>query len=452
MKSTPLLRYSIIFIPMGAVFLLLCVILYLTSASGQDNLDSYSEQLADLVLLATLLSLLAVLGAVYVVRRELAREKSAVGALNSERQFRVLLRSAPDAIVVVDDSGLVKVINQAAMDLFGYSEEEFANLKVEQLLPERYRSPHVEYRQGYMLNPTVRPMGQSKELYAKHKDGREIPVEISLSPLRRDDGASWVTAIVRDVSVQREHLRQINILNQQLESRSTELEAINKELEAFSYSVSHDLRAPLRAIDGFSHTVLRLYEDKIDEKGQDRLRRIRAAAQNMGKLIDDLLVLSRISRADVKVEQVDLTALAESILRGLEENDPNRKVSVEVEQGMTACADARLISVALTNLLSNAWKFTSHQDNPFIEVFTERQDGETVHAVRDNGAGFNMDYADKLFGAFQRLHDAGEFPGTGIGLATVQRVIHKHGGRVWAMAQEGLGATFYFSLPEDAAS
>lgn len=450
-KSTPAVRYSVVLFPLGTTFLLLCTALYLVIAqSGRIGLGSVSGPFVSVLVLSMVSTLAAVAGSVYLARRETVRQANTKGELDSERQFRVLLHSAPDAIVVVDGSGVVRVVNQAAMDLFGYSEQDFAELSVEQLLPERYRTHHIEYRRGYMANPTVRPMGQSKELYAQHKDGREVPVEISLSPLHRDN-ETWVTAIVRDVSVQREHLRQINTLNQQLESRWTELEAINKELEAFSYSVSHDLRAPLRAIDGFSHTLLRLYYDKLDEKGQDRLQRIRAAAQNMGKLIDDLLVLSRISRADVKVEKIDLSALAENIFRGLQESHPDRIVALHVEPEMTGVADARLISVALTNLISNAWKFTSHRDNATVEVFTEEQEGKTIYAVRDNGAGFNMDYADKLFGAFQRLHDAEEFPGTGIGLATVQRVIHKHGGRVWATAQEGVGATFYFSLSEDTA-
>lgn len=225
---------------------------------------------------------------------------------------------------------------------------------------------------------------------------------------------------------------------------AVELERKNKELEAFSYSVSHDLRAPLRSIDGFSQALLEDYADRLDARGEDYLRRVRAAAQTMGELIDDLLQLSRVGRADLRREAVDLSAIARTVLAELGRSDPERRVSVAVAEGLAAEGDFRLLRVVLDNLLGNAWKFTARVAEPRIEVGTIAG-GETFF-VRDNGAGFDMAYADKLFAPFQRLHGAHEFPGTGIGLATVHRIVDRHGGRVWAESAVGQGATFCFTL------
>jgi signal transduction histidine kinase len=223
----------------------------------------------------------------------------------------------------------------------------------------------------------------------------------------------------------------------------------NKELEAFSYSVSHDLRAPLRAIDGFSKILLSEYADKLDEQGRRYLERVRAATQRMAELIDDLLSLSRIARAPLARERVDLSNISRRVLGELAAGDPARKVEVQVMEGLTAQGDSRLVAVVLENLLGNAWKF-SKQPCARIAVGSELREGQTVFFVRDNGAGFNMDYASRLFTPFQRLHSASDFQGTGIGLATVQRVIARHAGRVWVQAAPNQGATFYFTLAEAA--
>ena len=229
--------------------------------------------------------------------------------------------------------------------------------------------------------------------------------------------------------------------------RTTELQAANQELEAFSYSVSHDLRAPLRSIDGFSQAVLEDYADKLDDQGKDYLNRVRTATQRMGHLIDDMLTLSRVTRAEMLRGTVDLSALAADVLAELQKSEPERKVDWHIESGLVAQGDAQLLRVALVNLLGNAWKFTGKTASAKIEFGAMRNaDGMTEFFVRDNGAGYDMSYADKLFGAFQRLHLASDFPGTGIGLATVQRIVHRHGGRVWAEGAEGKGATFYFTL------
>ena len=228
--------------------------------------------------------------------------------------------------------------------------------------------------------------------------------------------------------------------------RSAQLESANKELEAFAYSVSHDLRAPLRSIDGFSQILLEDYADSLDAEGQDYLRRVRASSQRMAELIEDILKLSRITRREMCREVVDLSALARGIAAELGQREPERQVEFVIEEGVVMHGDAGLLRVALENLLGNAWKFTARHPRARIEFGVTQQDGEAAYFVRDDGAGFDMVYADRLFGAFQRLHSATEFEGTGIGLATVQRIIHRHGGRVWAEGEVEQGATFYFTL------
>jgi signal transduction histidine kinase len=236
-------------------------------------------------------------------------------------------------------------------------------------------------------------------------------------------------------------------LERRVSERTAQLEATSKELEAFSYSVSHDLRAPLRAIDGFSRIVMEDHAPTLDQGGREHLERIRAAAQRMALLIDDLLNLSRLARAELRREPIDLTGLAHDIATELRQSEPERKVEFVITDGMRAVGDPHLLRAALQNLLGNAWKFTGRRDRGRVEVGTLHQDGERTFFIRDNGAGFDMSYAGKLFGAFQRLHGTADFPGTGIGLASVQRIIHRHGGQVWATGEVDKGATFYFTLP-----
>jgi signal transduction histidine kinase len=225
-----------------------------------------------------------------------------------------------------------------------------------------------------------------------------------------------------------------------------DLEHKNRELESFSYAVSHDLRAPLRRIDSFSRAILESQAQKLDEPGRRYLERVREASQQMSQLIDDVLHLSRVTRAELREQDVDLSALANLILTRMQESEPARKVEIKVRPGVVVTGDGQLLRIALENLLENAWKFTSKQPETRIEFGVTQASGEPTYFVRDNGAGFDMTYVDRLFGPFQRLHAQGEFPGSGIGLATVQRIIHRHGGRVWAEGLVGQGATFQFTL------
>ena len=235
-------------------------------------------------------------------------------------------------------------------------------------------------------------------------------------------------------------------LEERVQERTAQLAATNRELEAFSYSVSHDLRAPLRSIDGFSLALLEDCAERLDGEGKDHLQRIRASTQRMGMLIDDLLNLSRMTRAEIHKEVVNLSALAHSVALGLRQAQPERKIEFRIEDRLQAKADPRLVQVILENLFGNAWKFTSKRTSACVEFGKTPHSGSSAYFVRDNGAGFDSAYATRLFGAFQRLHAASEFPGTGIGLATVQRIVHRHGGEIWAEGAVERGATFYFTL------
>lgn len=363
----------------------------------------------------------------------------------TENKLRDLLQSAPDAIVIVDRDGRIVLANVQAERWFRYAHDELIGQPIEILIPGSRRQRHAEYRAGYMAAPRTRPMGKELELYGQRKDGSVFPVEISLSPIDTADGV-WITSIIRDITQRKQANEHIQQLNEDLQKRAAELEAVNKEIEAFSYSVSHDLRAPLRSIDGFSQALLEDYADRLDEPGRQHLARVRAATLRMGELIDDLLQLSRVTRAEMCRETVDLSALAKFVVADLRRAEPERRVEIAVQPGLQAEGDPKLLRIALVNLLSNAWKFTGPQPAARIELGLQDNGGERAFFVRDNGVGFDMAYVHKLFGAFQRLHAASEFPGTGIGLATVQRIVHRHGGRVWAEAAVDAGATFYFAL------
>jgi PAS domain S-box-containing protein len=307
--------------------------------------------------------------------------------------------------------------------------------------------------QEAVLQDTIRRLGQSARAFRirRRNDGEVRFIEaVETVRVNAKGEAEWVVGTNLDITERKQAEKEIRRLNAELEERviqrTAQLEAANKELEAFSYSVSHDLRSPLRSIDGFSQALLEDYTDKLDSLGRDYLQRVRAAAQRMAELIDDLLQLSRLTRSEMRCEKVNLSELAAAIAAELQNTQPERQVEFAIAPRLVTNGDERLLRIVLENLLGNAWKFTGKQPQARIEFGLTEYDSTHAYFVRDNGTGFDMAYADKLFGAFQRLHAMTEFEGTGIGLATVQRIIHRHGGRVWAKGAVGVGATFYFIL------
>jgi light-regulated signal transduction histidine kinase (bacteriophytochrome) len=294
---------------------------------------------------------------------------------------------------------------------------------------------------------------ESGEVVVSYQTIGDVIYETRKFPVQLAQGGEGVGGYIRDVTAGKRAQEQIERLNAELESRVTlrteELQLANHELEAFAYSVSHDLRAPLRAIDGFSQIVLEDNTDKLDTATLEHLERIRGSARRMAGLIDDLLQLSRLGRKELSTHDVDVTALVEDVVAELQANEPDRTVEVAVAADMTCKGDPELLRVVFVNLLGNAWKFTSHHETAHIAVASEASAGSRVFSVSDDGAGFDMAYADKLFGAFQRLHSPQDFDGSGIGLATVQRIVARHHGRTWAVGQVDGGATFSFSLPDE---
>jgi PAS domain S-box-containing protein len=369
-----------------------------------------------------------------LTRTDLSRRQAEQALHRNEVLLSAVFDATTDAIFVKDLAGRYLTINDAGARVMGRPVAEVLGRSVEEIYPPEVAQAVRAHDQA------VLETGETRTVEEELIVGGARRTFLATKGLYRDaDGTPiGIFGMSRDVT----EIKQVDEVRRARDAA----EAANRELEAFAYSVSHDLRAPLRSIDGFSQALLDDYPDRLDESGRHYLERVRANAQRMSQLIDDLLDLSRVSRSELHREQIDLSAAAREIVTELRRTHPDRDVEVVIAEGLRATGDGRLLGVALQNLLGNAWKFTAKKERARIELGRTDQNGKSAFYVKDDGAGFDPRYADKLFGAFQRLHSPKEFDGNGIGLATVQRIVLRHGGRVWAEGEVGRGATFYFTL------
>lgn len=400
-----------------------------------------------------------------------ARKQAEEAQFAGERQIRQLIEQIPDGFFTLRPDGQFIMANSRLCEMLGYTRQEIQRMNILDTYPPELREAGKQRLAALRTGETL-----SFERPMMRKDGSVFLIEASAAV----SAEGSLQSIIKDITKRKQEEEKVSSLNIELERRVADrtrelrnsqmallnlvddlnqsaekidsinqsLITTNKELIAFSYSVSHDLRAPLRSIDGFSHILLEDYEDKLDDEGKIYLERIRRATQHMGQLIDDMLNLSRVTQFEFHLHDVDLSIMVRNIADANQQRSPLDDLVVDIQENIIVWADQRLINIAMMNLLDNAFKFTGKTNHPRIAFGADIRNGERVYFIRDNGVGFDMAYANKLFGAFQRLHRSEEFPGTGIGLATVKRVIDRHGGKIWVEAEPGKGAAFYFTLPE----
>ena len=358
--------------------------------------------------------------------------------------LEALFELAPDAFVAASEDGRIVRVNAQTEILFGYTRDELVGKLVEILVPGWFQRAHPDRREDSAHTP-LGPMREGLELSGRRKDASEFAADIMLSRIETKRG-KLTKIVIRNGTAHVEMAEHIQELNRSLEKHVEELQAANHELETFNYSVSHDLRAPLRQIDGFARILREQMGPQSDPDSSHYLKRIQDAATRMGCLLEGMLDLARLGRQGLRVQVTDLNLLAREVIEELKLEAPNRQIEWILDPLPIINCDSVLVKAVFFNLLSNAVKFTQRRECAIIRIGQRHENGETVIFVGDNGVGFNMKYADKLFGIFQRLHRSEDFPGTGIGLATVQRIIKKHGGRIWAEAELDSYATFHFTL------
>ncbi|HWL16707.1 MAG TPA: ATP-binding protein [Opitutus sp.] len=371
-------------------------------------------------------------------------------ARESEARLRAVLNSAVIAVIVVDDRGRIVDWNACAEKMFGRARGEAMGMDLGAMLAPLDPAAGASGMRRFTHRVDAAALQWPIETTGQRRDGTGFPVEVAISPIITG-GVITFCAFVSDLTERKRAEAELQAFNQQLEKRveqrTQQLESANKELEAFSYSVSHDLRAPLRHIDGYTAMLAAHVGPGLDEKGRRYLTVISEAARRMGRLIDDLLSFSRHGRAELRFGPVNLRGLVEEVKRQLHNETAGRTIDWRIDDLPEVCGDVAMLHQVFMNLIGNAVKYSRNREQAVIEIGAAATDGEITVHVRDNGAGFNPKYKDRLFGVFQRLHSESEFEGTGVGLANVQRIVHRHGGRVWAEGEVNVGATFYFTLP-----
>jgi PAS domain S-box-containing protein len=360
---------------------------------------------------------------------------------HTKAMFEGLFELAPDGIIVVSRNGSIVRANKQAERLFGYSRDELFNLHHEILLPEKVMEKHMEHRSVYMSEPHIRPMGTGLQLYGRRKDGSEFSIDIALGPLKAEEDMV-VIAVIRDVSQRKR-------ADDMISKRTSELMDALKEIDAFSYSVSHDLRAPLRQIKGFVELMNERLVDLPDEKLHNYADAIATASIKMQLLIDDLLAFARMGHRELNKRSIKLNTIVREVIQDMRDEVKGRDIKWEINELPELYADQALLRLVFFNLISNAVKFTRTRPQAEIKIGCNDDVDKFTCSIADNGVGFDIKYADKLFGVFQRLHQQKDFEGTGVGLANVRRIISRHGGRTWAEGSVGQGATFYFTLPKN---
>ena len=356
----------------------------------------------------------------------------------TERQYKDIFTAAADSIFTIDDKGIILTANPASTVLFGYKIEELIGENIKIIVSPEHYDNHDSYIKNYIKTKIKKVIGHEVQVEGKHKDGTLIPINLRIAEIHRDKKNEFI-GVLRDI---REELT----AKEEAAKANELLEVTNKELESYAYSISHDLRSPLRSIDGFSLVLLEDYSETLDDEAKDYLNRIRAGSKKMSELITELLNISRIMKEAMKLEKIDMSALAHEELKPIVENYPDNNIEFICEKDMIVLADRPLLQSIVENLLNNAVKYSHRNKHIKIEMGSFVDKNKTIYYVKDNGAGFDMKHINKLFKPFQRLHKVNQFEGSGIGLATVQRIISRHNGKIWAEAEIDKGATFFFTL------
>lgn len=419
--------------------------LFVSVGLAEDEyLDDWRHEALQLSWLMFLFTLISASGS-WLLARVWKRQLAATDKLHT------ILDTALDAVVIMDAKGIITGWNAQAETIFGWSNEEAIGRALhETIIPPRYREAHIQGMQRFLSSGVEAVMNSRIEIFALHRNGNEFPVELTITQIKTGNAYEF-SGFIRDITERKrseEEIRRLNKeLEQRVEQRTALLEAANKELEEFSYSISHDMRTPLRAIDGFAMILLEEHDSKLDDEGRRLLKVVRSNAQRMGIQIDAILHFLRMGKRKMECGPIDIGKLAREVFAELQAATPARRLRLDTGELPAAWGDRDMVRQVLMNLLSNAVKFSPADAEAVVELSGAEAEKENIYAMKDHGTGFDMQYANKLFKVFERVHPTGQYEGAGIGLALVKRIVERHGGRVWAQGEVDKGATFFFAMP-----